>query len=181
MSPRRPIAGGLLAILSLLGYADAQGESPAVGQPAPPFALPDQNGRIHRLTDYTGKWLVVYFYPKDDTPGCTKEACHFRDDIAQLRALGVQLVGISLDSSESHDHFAKKFNLPFPLLADDGGIVAKRYDSYWSFLFIHVARRHTFIIDPLGRVAKIYRKVDPTTHSAAVIADIKALQQRQLP
>jgi peroxiredoxin Q/BCP len=178
MPSRRPFTGGLLASLSRLGHADARGDPPAVGQPAPPFALPDQNGRIHQLTDYAGKWLVVYFYPKDDTPGCTKEACRFRDDIAQLRALGVQLVGISLDSSESHDRFAKKFNLPFPLLADDGGTVAKRYDSYWSFLFIHVARRHTFIIDPLGRIAKIYRKVDSATHSAVVIANITELQQQ---
>lgn len=178
MTSRRPFAGGLLAILSLFGHTDAQGAPLTVGQPAPPFALPDQNNRIHELADYAGKWLVVYFYPKDDTPGCTKEACHFRDDISQLRALGVQVVGISLDSSESHHRFAQKFNLPFPLLADDGGTVAKRYHSYWSFLFIHVARRRTFIIDPLGRIAKIYREVDPATHSAAVIADIKALQQQ---
>ena len=181
MTSRRPFAGGMLAVLTLFGYTGAHGDSLAVGQPAPPFALPDQNGRIHQLADYAGKWLVVYFYPKDDTPGCTKEACHFRDDIAQLRALGVQLVGISLDSSDSHGHFAKKFNLPFPLLADNGGTIAKSYDTYWSFLFIHVARRHTFIIDPAGQIAKIYRKVDPDTHSAQVIADIKALQHQQTP
>ena len=179
MTSRRTFPTCIVALLALFGYSGAHAESLAVGQPAPPFALKDQNGRIHQLSDYAGKWLVVYFYPKDDTPGCTKEACHFRDDIAQLHALGVQIVGISLDSTANHDQFAKKFSLPFPLLADDGGAIAKRYDAYWSLLFIHVARRHTFIIDPTGRIAKIYRKVDPDTHSAEVIVDIKALQQRQ--
>ena len=167
-----------LAFLAVLGWTAAHADTLEVGQTAPPFALKDQSGKLHRLSDYAGKWLVVYFYPKDDTPGCTKEACHFRDDMAQLHALGVQVLGVSLDSAESHGRFAAKFKLPFPLLADDGGAVAKRYDAYWSFLFIHVARRHTFIIDPAGRIAKIYRKVDPDTHSAEVIADIKALQQR---
>lgn len=177
MTSRRTLPSCLLAWLTLFGCSSAYADSPAVGQAAPPFALKDQSGTVHRLADYAGKWLVVYFYPKDDSPGCTKEACHFRDDIAQLHALGVQIVGISLDSTESHDRFAAKFSLPFPLLADDGGTIAKSYDAYWSLGFIHVARRHTFIIDPAGRIAKIYRKVDPNTHSAEVIADIKALQQ----
>jgi thioredoxin-dependent peroxiredoxin len=178
MTPPRTLPSCLLALFTLMGCAGTHADSPQVGQPAPPFALKDQNGTIHRLADYAGKWLVVYFYPKDDTPGCTKEACHFRDDITQLHALGVQVVGISLDSAESHERFAKKFSLPFTLLADDGGTIAKRYAAYWSLFFIKVARRHTFIIDPAGRIAKIYRKVDPDTHSAEVIADIKTLQQQ---
>ena len=169
----------LFGLLALLGCSATDANSPAIGQPAPPFALHDQNGKLRRLTDYAGKWLVVYFYPKDDTPGCTKEACRFRDDIARFHALGVQLVGISLDSTKSHGRFAEKFSLPFPLLADEDGAVAKRYGTYWSLAFIRFARRHTFIIDPAGRVAKIYREVDPDSHSAAVIADIKELQQRQ--
>ena len=178
MRPRRPLTSCLLAILALVGCTSTTADSLTVGQEAPPFALKDQSGKIHRLSDYAGDWLVVYFYPKDNTPGCTKEACHFRDDIAQLHGLGVRIVGISLDSTESHGRFAEKFKLPFPLLADEGGTIAKRYDSYWSFLFIHVARRHTFIIDPAGRIAKIYREVDPDTHSAEVITDIKTLQQQ---
>jgi peroxiredoxin Q/BCP len=177
MTKRCTMQSCLLTLLAMLGISAAQGDELQAGQPAPPFALKDQAGNTHRLSDYAGKWLVVYFYPKDDTPGCTKEACHFRDDIATLHDLGVQLLGISLDSTESHEQFAAKFKLPFPLLADDGGAVAKRYDAYWSFLFIHVARRHTFIIDPSGHIAKIYREVDPDTHSAQVIADIKQLQQ----
>lgn len=178
MSSRPNLRSCLLAFLAIFGWSAAHADSLAVGQAAPPFSLKDQNGKTHQLSDYAGKWLVVYFYPKDDSPGCTKEACHFRDDIAQLRALGVQLLGISLDSAESHDRFAAKFSLPFPLLADDGGAIAKTYDAYWSLGFIHVARRHTFIIDPTGRIAKIYRKVDPDTHSAEVIADIKTLQRQ---
>jgi len=164
--------------MALLGTSAAQADELQAGQPAPPFALKDQAGTIHRLSDYAGQWLVVYFYPKDDTPGCTREACRFRDDISQLHALGVQLLGISLDSSESHGRFAAKFKLPFPLLADDGGNVARRYDAYRSLLFLRLARRHTFIIDPTGHIARIYRKVDPDTHSAEVIADIKQLRQR---
>jgi peroxiredoxin Q/BCP len=179
MTNRHTLRGCLLAMMTVLGISAAHGADVQIGEPAPPFALKDQTGKVRQLADYAGKWLVVYFYPKDDTPGCTKEACHFRDDIVKLRELGVQVLGISLDSSESHDSFAAKFKLPFPLLADDGGAVAKAYDAYWSFLFIHVARRHTFIIDPAGRIAKIYRKVDPDTHSAQVITDIKALQKLQ--
>ena len=179
MTKRCTLLSCLLSLLALLGNAAAQGDELNIGQLAPPFALQDQAGDTHRLSDYAGKWLVVYFYPKDDTPGCTKEACHFRDDIAQLRDLGVQLLGISLDSTESHEQFATKFKLPFPLLADDGGDVAKRYDAYRTILFFfHVARRHTFIIDPTGHIAKIYREVDPDTHSAQVIADIKQLQRQ---
>ena len=177
MSPRRQFTSCLFAMLALVGCSSTTADSLTVGQDAPPFALKDQGGKIHQLSDYAGSWLVVYFYPKDDTPGCTKEACHFRDDIARLHELGVRIVGISLDSTESHGRFAEKFKLPFPLLADDGGTVAKRYDAYWSLLFIHVARRHTFIIDPTGHIAKIYREVDPDTHSAEVIADIKTLQR----
>ncbi len=181
MAPRRTLSSSLLALLALIGYSNAHGDPLAVGQPAPPFALADQNGKLHKLSDYAGKWLVVYFYPKDDTPGCTKEACHFRDDIAQLHALDAQVVGISLDSADSHGNFAKKYHLPFPLLADDGGKIAKRYNAYWSFLFIHVARRHTFIVDPQGHIAKIYRDVDPDTHSTEVITDIKTLQAQYSP
>jgi thioredoxin-dependent peroxiredoxin len=168
----------LLALFAMLGLSAAQADDLQIGQLAPPFVLKDQTGKTHRLADYAGKWLVVYFYPKDDTPGCTKEACHFRDDIGKLQDLGARIVGISLDSTQSHERFAAKYNLPFPLLADDGAAVAKTYNVYWSFLFIHVARRHTFIIDPTGHIAKIYRDVDPDIHSAEVIADLKQLQRQ---
>jgi peroxiredoxin Q/BCP len=178
MTTRRTPRRCLLTLCAMLGLSVAQAQDLQIGQLAPPFALKDQAGKTHRLADYAGQWLVVYFYPKDDTPGCTKEACHFRDDIVKLHELGARILGISLDSAQSHNRFAAKFNLPFPLLADEGGAVAKTYNAYWSFLFIHVARRHTFIIDPAGHIAKIYRSVDPDIHSAEVIADLKQLQRQ---
>jgi peroxiredoxin Q/BCP len=170
------LVGLLLGLVIMFGTSSPRADPLQTGQPAPPFALPDQDGHVHRLTDYAGQWLVVYFYPKDDTPGCTKEACHFRDDIAALHTLGAQVLGISLDDSDSHRRFAAKFKLPFPLLADAGGAVAKRYGSYWSLLFIHFAKRHTFIIDPAGKIAAIYRDVDVDNHSARVLADLRRLQ-----
>ena len=104
-------------------------QGPKVGEPAPDFSLPDQNGQTHKLSDYRGKWLVLYFYVKDDTPGCTEQACKYRDDIHQLSELGAQVVGVSVDNTASHADFAKKYSLPFPLLADGKGETAARYDS----------------------------------------------------
>lgn len=147
------------------------------GQPAPEFQLSDQDGTMHRLADYRGRWVVLYFYPKDDTPGCTEEACRFRDDIVHLNELGVQVLGASLDSRESHAEFARKFSLQFPLLADIDGRVAASYGALRNLGIMKFAHRHTFIIDPDGRIAKIYRKVSPKTHSAQVITDLKELQR----
>jgi peroxiredoxin Q/BCP len=147
------------------------------GQPAPEFQLPDQDGTTHRLSDYRGRWVVLYFYPKDDTPGCTEEACRFRDDIVQLNEMGAQVLGASLDSRESHAEFSKKFSLQFPLLSDVGGKMAVSYGSLRNLGIMKIARRHTFIIDPEGRIAKIYRKVSPETHSEQVIADLMELQR----
>lgn len=147
-----------------------------VGQAAPEFALPDQDNRVHRLSEYRGRWVVLYFYPRDDTPGCTAEACRFQDDIADLRELGVAVLGISTDSPGSHARFAGKYGLSFPLLADSGGGVARRYGSLRSLGPLKLARRHSFVIDTAGRVAKIYRVVAPQRHSSEVIADIRSLQ-----
>ena len=147
-----------------------------VGVNAPRFELHDQSNAKHRLQDYLGKWVVLYFYPKDDTPGCTKEACEFRDDIAILQNLNVQVLGISLDSADSHAEFANKFSLQFPLLSDIDGKVAAAYGSLSKLGPIKFAKRHTFIIDPEGKLAKIYRSVKPASHSDEIIADIKQLQ-----
>ncbi len=149
-----------------------------VGSPAPSFQLLDQNEAQHNLKDYHGNWVVLYFYPKDDTPGCTKEACAFRDDIAILQSLDAHVFGVSVDTSESHADFAKKYSLQFPLLADIGGEVAKCYGSLTKIGPLILAKRHTFIIDPNGKIAKIYRNVKPAIHSDEVIADIKQLQQQ---
>jgi peroxiredoxin Q/BCP len=148
----------------------------AVGDPAPDFRLVDQYGKPHSPGDYAGQWLVLYFYPKNDTPGCTTEACNFRDDIFRLRELGAVVLGVSLDSAESHAQFAEKHGLPFSLLSDAEGDVARSYGSLASMGPLQFAKRHTFIIDPQGRLAKIYRDVDPARHSAEVIEDLRLLQ-----
>lgn len=166
----------LLSLLTAIGLSAAQADELKTALAAPAFSLLDQNGKTHQLSDYKGRWVVLYFYPKDDTPGCTKEACSFRDDIFKLKALGAQILGVSLDSVESHARFAEKHALPFPLLADDDAKVTKAYGAYGTFGPLRFARRHTFIIDPAGRIAKIYRNVDPDSHSADVIGDLKALQ-----
>jgi peroxiredoxin Q/BCP len=163
-----------LVTLGALSFARADDLHP--GQPAPAFALPDQQGKVHRLDDYRGQWVVLYFYPKDDTPGCTKEACRLRDDITALRALHVQVIGVSLDSTDSHARFARKHALPFPLLSDAEGKTADAYGALWSLGPIRFARRHTFVIDPQGRVAKIYRQVEPDRHSAQLVTDVRSLQ-----
>jgi peroxiredoxin Q/BCP len=153
------------------------GSAVAEGGEAPPFDLPDQHGRQRRLSDYRGRWVVLYFYPRDDTPGCTMEACQFRDGLDQLHSMGADVLGISVDSPESHAQFAGKFSLPFPLLSDADGGVARSYGSLLSLGPLQVAKRHTFIIDDYGKVAKIYRKVKPRGHGKEVLADIRMLQQ----
>jgi len=149
---------------------------PKPGQPAPAFNLPDQNGKLHQLADYSGKWVVLYFYPKDDTPGCTKEACSFRDDLQQLEKLGANVVGVSEDNADSHARFAQKYHLPFPLLADKDGSVADSYGALTNLALIKFAKRYTFLIDPQGKIAKVYEKVDTSRHSQEIILDLKRLK-----
>ena len=154
----------------------AQINVPKIGQMAPDFKLPDQNGKIYTLADFRGKWLILYFYPKDDTPGCTKQACMFRDDFHKLTLLGANLVGISVDSTTSHTNFAKKYNLAFPLLADDEAKVATCYDSLINLGIVKFAKRNTFLIDPQGKIAKIYLLASASRNSTEVIEDLKKLQ-----
>jgi len=149
------------------------------GDPAPAFELIDQYQKTHKLSDYIGKWVVLYFYPKDDTPGCTTEACNFRDDIFRIRELDAEVLGISLDGAESHAEFAKKHGLPFPLLSDAEAVTAVKYGCLMSLGPIKYAKRHTFIINPEGMLAKIYRDVNPNHHSTEIIADLKYLQIQQ--
>ncbi|HEY4697085.1 MAG TPA: peroxiredoxin [Gallionella sp.] len=172
-----------LAVLAALFAARAarSGELPEVGKPAPDFNLPDQNGKLHVLKDYRGKWLVLYFYPRDDTPGCTQEACAFRDDLQQITALGAQVVGVSVDDSSSHAEFAKKYHLPFPLLADQTTETAARYGALMNLVFVKVARRYTFLIDPQGNVGKIYLSVETSRHSKEIIEDLQKLTAGNKP
>jgi len=153
------------------------GNLPTVGKAAPAFRLLDAKQQSHQLSDYAGKWLVLYFYPKDDTPGCTKEACHFRDDLAQLEKLGAKVVGMSVDDSSAHAEFAKKYNLPFPLLADTDGKVADAYGALTNLGIIKIAKRYTFLIDPQSNIAKIYLSVDTSRHSQEIIDDLQHLNQ----
>ena len=147
------------------------------GDLAPDFELRDQHGEIRRLADSRGYWTVLYFYPRDDTPGCTREACGFRDGIETLRSMEVDLFGVSTDSVKSHVAFAHKYELPFPLLSDPDGATAKAYGAYRNLGVLSFARRQTFLLDPAGRIARIYRSVDARRHGAQVIGDLKALRK----
>ena len=152
-------------------------QRPGEGSAAPDFALQDQNGQTHRLRDYAGRWLVLYFYPRDDTPGCTREACRFRDDIGVLGDLDAAVAGVSVDDTRSHAGFARKHQLPFPLLSDPDGHTAAAYGSLLNLGLIRFARRHTFIIAPDGRIAARFDQVDPASHVQQVVHALKALQQ----
>lgn len=169
-----------LFLVCLSMNSSISAESVEVGQPAPSFMLFDQHSKSHTLESYQGQWVVLYFYPKDDTPGCTKEACEFRDDYRTLTAQNTQVLGVSVDSEESHAEFAEKYQLPFPLLADPKGKTAKKYQSLMSLGPIKFAKRHTFIIDPKGITRQIYRKVDPASHSDQILEELKKLQSENL-
>ena len=166
------ISGALALLLVRLTLAD---ELPHAGQPAPDFSLPDQGGKLHSLKDYKDQWLVLYFYPRDDTPVCTQEACAFRDDWFQLSALGARVVGVSLDGTASHEEFARKYHLPFPLLSAKDSDVATRYGVLLNLGLFKMARRYTFLINPQGEIAKVYDKVETSRHSKEIIEDLKRL------
>lgn len=149
------------------------------GRKAPAFTAPDQQGRKHSLKDYAGQWVVLYFYPKDDTPGCTTEACDFRDNLARLTASGAVVLGVSPDDEKSHAKFADKFKLPFPLLADTDQKICGKYGvwqekSLYGRKFMGVVRT-TYLIDPTGKVAHRFDKVKVKDHVDAVLDKIKAL------
>ena len=172
-----------LVVLAAMFVARAAraGELPEIGKPAPDFNLPDQSGQQHSLQEYRGKWLVLYFYPKDDTPGCTQEACAFRDDLHQITELGAQVVGVSVDDSDSHAEFAKKYHLPFPLLADKTTETAARYGALMNLVFMKVARRYTFLIDPQGNINKLYLSVETSRHSKQIIEDLQKVTAAAKP
>ncbi len=149
--------------------------SPAVGDAAPEFSLQDQNGEWHSLEQHRGKWITLYFYPKDDTPGCTKEACAFRDNIFAYDDLGAMILGVSLDDVESHEAFAEKYSLPFPILADTDKSTAREYGVYTKIVAFEMAKRETFVINPDGIIVKHYPKVSPASHAEEVLNDLREL------
>ena len=176
VTPRIAIA--LLASMLLLGNTlptEARAEPPGVGDRAPDFDLRDQDGELRSLEDYRDGWVALYFYPEDDTPECTRQACEFRDDIYQYRRFGCQIIGVSLDDEQSHRDFAARYGLPFPLLADPQGATADAYGVKLRVAGTLVAKRQTFLIDPQGRIARHYANVDPENHSAEVLADLAEL------
>ena len=140
----------------------------AVGTKAPTFTTQDTSGKTVSLENYAGKTVVLYFYPKDDTPGCTKEACSFRDNYSAYQNKDITVFGVSMDDVASHQKFTEKFNLPFPLLADSNGAIAKAYGVDGG----GYAKRVTFVIDGTGKVAHVYDTVKTDTHASDILADI---------
>lgn len=153
---------------------------PLLNELAPPVELPDQKGEKHTLQQYRGSWVLIYFYPKDDTPGCTTEACQIRDTFADFKKAGVVVLGVSKDSSKSHEKFVNKFALPFTLLADEKTEVAQAYGVWGEKRMLgHTymgMKRTSFLINPEGRIAKIYENVKPNGHAAQILADVAALK-----
>ena len=147
-----------------------------VGAKAPAFSAPDQTGKTVSLSDFAGQKVVLYFYPKDDTPGCTTEACSFRDEHQAFTKKGAVVLGVSPDSAKSHTKFIEKFSLPFTLIADEGHKIAEAYGvwvekSMYGRKYMGV-ERSTFVIDPQGKLSAIYRKVKPAEHTAEVLAGL---------
>ncbi|MGD1903554.1 MAG: thioredoxin-dependent thiol peroxidase [Geitlerinemataceae cyanobacterium] len=148
----------------------------AVGDRAPDFSIPDGDGNTVRLADLRGKTVVLYFYPRDNTPGCTAEACGFRDRYADFQANDIVILGVSTDSAKKHQNFTKKYDLPFPLLVDTEAEISTAYGVYRLKKFMGKEYmgivRSTFVIDPEGTIAKIYNKVKAEPHPAEVLADL---------
>lgn len=146
---------------------------------APAFSLPDQDGVVRSLADFAGSWLIFYFYPKDDTPGCTKEACNFRDNTTEFQKRGAVIVGVSKDSVASHKKFAEKYRLSFPLLSDEKLEVIKAYNAWGEKKFMGRTfagvLRNTYLINRNGEIVKIYEKVNPLVHADEILRDIDTL------
>lgn len=152
-----------------------------IGSSAPAFSLPDEDGVKRTLIDFKGKWLVIYFYPKDDTPGCTKEACTIAEIYEDFAKLGVTVIGVSKDSPRSHKKFAEKYHLPFILLADEETTMNQAYGAWGEKKMYGKTymgtRRISYLVDPEGKIAKVYLDVDPASHALELLRDIKAVQE----
>jgi len=168
-------AAALIAVGLIVWQVNARikRRRPRPGDAAPAFSLPDQNGRTRSLEEFRSGWLVLYFYPRDDTPGCTEQAGRYRDALQDIESLGATVCGISVNDSDSHARFARKYKLPFTLLSDRGGRIAARYGSLLHFGLVRVARRNTFLINPHGRIAKVYVGVNAARDAADVLAELR--------
>jgi peroxiredoxin Q/BCP len=152
-----------------------------IGDKAPAFSLSDQEGNIHTLAEYKGKWVLLYFYPKDDTPGCTTEACTIRDSYSSFGDSDTIVLGVSKDSVASHGKFAKKYKLPFPILSDESKETMKAYGAWGKKKFLGKeymgVKRTSFLIDKVGKIAKIYETVKPPKHAQEVLSDVQEKQK----
>jgi len=170
----------LIVLVALVVFAPhllSRQAIPSLGSDAPPFALPSQDGNTVSLGDYRGKWVVLYFYPKDQTPGCTREAHQFQVDQPKYAERNAVVLGVSLDSVDSHKKFCAKDGLNFKLLADPDHKVTSAYGSLTNLGVVKFASRHTFLIDPGGKIAKVYTSVDPARHSGEVLTELDQLQR----
>src|SRR5882672_10025527 len=168
----------LLVVTSIAAIrGSSPGEVPAAGTVAPTFKLVTNEGKEASLSDFKGKWVVLYFYPKDFTSGCTLEAHNFQRDIAKYEAANAVILGVSVDTAESHKSFCAKEGLNFKLLADIGGKVSEQYGSTMEYNGATYSARNTFIIDPQGKIAKVFVKVSPAGHSEEVLAALATLQK----
>ncbi len=168
------LAIALLALAPIAGAASV----PSPGQAAPDFTLPSQDGSPVRLSQFRGRWVVLYFYPKDGTPGCTVEAHNFQRDLAKYERLNTVIVGVSVDSTGSHKEFCAKQGLKFKLLADTDKKVVEQYGSLHNLIAFKIAYRNTFLIDPQGKISKVWTSVDPATHSQQVLAALATLEKK---
>src|ERR1041384_7013587 len=167
----------LIALSCLQGAETQEPSRPQVGQPAPEFTLSNDEGGSVSLKDYKGKWVVLYFYPKDFTSGCTMEAHNFQRDLSKYQDAGAVILGVSVDSAQSHKDFCAKEGLNFKLLADPGGKVSSEYGSVMECQGAKMAARNTFLINPKGEVAKVYTGVKPAAHSEEVLKDLSELKK----
>ena len=166
----------LALLLIAIAAVAAESNIPSLGAAAPAFSLPSQEGSSVSLDQFRGKWVVLYFYPKDFTSGCTVEAQNFQRDLDKFQQKNAAIVGVSLDSVESHKSFCAKEGLNFKLLSDRQHTVAQTYGSLMEYNGKQFAARNTFLIDPSGKIRRVYVKVNPSTHSEQVLADLDALQ-----
>jgi peroxiredoxin Q/BCP len=167
----------VLVLIVLVPRLLSHSAAPVEGSSAPDFTLPSQEGSSVSLKDYRGKWVVLYFYPKDQTPGCSREAHNFQVDQTKYSERNAVVLGVSLDSVDSHKKFCAKEGLNFKLLADTDHKVTDSYGSLTNLGVVKFAARHTFLIDPSGKIAKAYTSVDPLKHSAEVLAELDGLQK----
>ena len=171
------ILGAIFGVVAVRSARAADETMPVVGQPAPSFTLPSQDGKPVSLDQYKGKWVVLYFYPKDMTSGCTMEAHKFQEDLPKYEKDNAVVLGVSVDSASSHKTFCTKEGLSFKLLSDQEKTTVSKYGSLANYMGMKVAKRNTFLIDPQGKVAKVWTSVDPSGHSAEVLATLSDMEK----